>query len=78
LKTLAGVETSAALLTSFVLAMVHCPDIQGRAQAEIREVLGTSASPSIEDKPRLPYVTAVVKESLRWAAPAAFGMSFTK
>jgi cytochrome P450 len=63
---IAGVETTASTLTVFVLAMMLYPDVQKRAQEEIEAVLGTDQLPTFEDRPLLPYVEAVLRETLRW------------
>ena len=46
--------------------MINHPECQRRAQAEIEAVLGKHQLPSFEDEEALPYVTAIVKETLRW------------
>ncbi|KAG1795307.1 cytochrome P450 [Suillus plorans] len=62
---IAGVETTASTLTIFVLAMMLYPDVQKRAQEEIEAVVGDQL-PTFEDRPSLPYVEAVLRETLRW------------
>jgi fumagillin biosynthesis cytochrome P450 monooxygenase len=61
-----GADTSVASITSFVLAMIKYPDVQRKAQQEIDDVIGTHRLPGFADRPRLPYINAVIKESLRW------------
>ena len=56
-------------MKSFMLAMTLFPDIQKRAQAEIDIVVGDGRLPSFEDRERLPFVEAIVKEVLRWRPP---------
>jgi cytochrome P450 len=46
--------------------MVRYPDVQRKAQLEIDTVVGTGRFPTIKDQPRLPYVQAILKETLRW------------
>lgn len=55
--------------------MAKYPDIQRRAQAEIEDVVGKDTLPSVEDETRLPYVVAVMKESLRYGPVAPLGKS---
>lgn len=62
----AGIDTTGSTLRAFFLAMSIFPDVQRRAQKEIDEVVGRSRLPRHEDRANLPYVNAVVKESLRW------------
>lgn len=61
----AGTDTTSAVLFSFFLAMVLSPDVQKSAQEEIDRVVGQSRLPSFEDKASLPYVQAMVQETLR-------------
>ncbi|KIJ62824.1 hypothetical protein HYDPIDRAFT_113934 [Hydnomerulius pinastri MD-312] len=62
----AASETTASTLLIFVLAMVLNPEVQERAQAEIDSVVGTVRLPAFEDRASLPYVEAVLRETLRW------------
>ena len=50
----------------FWLAIAAFPDTQKKAQAELDEVVGRHRLPTFADYPRLPYIRALVKESLRW------------
>ncbi|OQO10660.1 hypothetical protein B0A48_03958 [Cryoendolithus antarcticus] len=68
-----GSDTSAAILTSFVLAMVLHPEIQKKAQAEIDAVTGDRI-PDDSDYDRLPYVMAVIKEVQRWRPITGIGV----
>ncbi|THG92741.1 hypothetical protein EW026_g8263 [Hermanssonia centrifuga] len=61
-----GTDTVAATLSSFFLAMVLYPDVQKRAQQEIDDAIGRFRLPTFSDNDRLPYLTAVYKEVLRW------------
>jgi len=61
----AGADTSASTMTTFILAMTLHPEAQKRAQAELDAVLGDRL-PTFADKDDLPFVTAVMKEVLRW------------
>ncbi|KAJ8503632.1 hypothetical protein ONZ45_g10684 [Pleurotus djamor] len=47
-------------------AMALNPEVQARAQAEIDRVVGSQRMPVIADKSELPYVNAVIKETMRW------------
>jgi len=53
------------VLLFFVLYMVLHPDVQSRAQAEIDEVVGSARLPSFSDRPSLPYVEALLRETMR-------------
>ncbi|KLO17677.1 cytochrome P450 [Schizopora paradoxa] len=62
----AGSETSSASTSAFMLAMVNYPEVQERAHAEIKKVIGTERLPTVSDRSSLPYVYAIYKETLRW------------
>lgn len=61
-----GADTTVSALATFVLAMMQNPKMQRIAQADIDRVVGGERLPSVEDRDSLPYVTAIVKEALRW------------
>ncbi|TCD68667.1 hypothetical protein EIP91_010189 [Steccherinum ochraceum] len=69
----AGIDTTAGTLSSFVLAMLHFPEVQAKAQEELDSVIGPSRMPDYEDKDSLPYIHAVVNETLRWKPVAVLG-----
>lgn len=58
----------------FVLAMVLCPDVQKRAQAEIDSVIGRDRLPTFEDRASLPYIDAIVRETFRWQPVVPLGI----
>ncbi|EIW83949.1 cytochrome P450 [Coniophora puteana RWD-64-598 SS2] len=66
--------TSSTLLV-FVLAMVLHPDVQRRAQEELEAIVGNNRLPTLEDRPSLPYLGAVIREVMRWhpVVPLAIG-----
>ena len=51
---------------AFFLAMALHPEVQKKAQQELDAVVGTERLPDFSDRPSLPYITAIVKELLRW------------
>jgi hypothetical protein len=57
--------------------MVKYPEVQRKAQEELDSVLGTSRMPTFSDLPKLPYVSAIMKEVLRWHAIAPQGNVFS-
>ncbi|KAF8891882.1 cytochrome P450 [Infundibulicybe gibba] len=62
------IRITVSLILSWMMVMSNHPDIQARAQDEIQRVIGTSRLPSLDDKGSLPYVEAVITETLRWSA----------
>ncbi|KAJ7459348.1 cytochrome P450 [Mycena latifolia] len=46
--------------------MVVHPDVQTQAQQELDLLLNNSRLPTMEIRPSLPYLNAVIKETLRW------------
>ncbi|KAI0325137.1 cytochrome P450 [Cubamyces sp. BRFM 1775] len=70
---IASLDTNLTLILHFILAMVRYPHVARKAQEEIDEVLRGSRLPTIDDRPMLPYVDALMSEVLRWTAPAPLG-----
>lgn len=73
-------DTTVAALSTFILMMVRHPDVQRKAQREIDSVLGSTRLPRLEDRERLPYVEAVMKECMRYntIGPLALGHSLRR
>lgn len=72
----AGVDTSSGTLISFMLACAEFgPSFIPKAQAELDRVVGSDRLPTFEDLEELPYVRAVVNETLRWRPIAVLGVS---
>jgi cytochrome P450 len=53
--------------------MVLYPDVQKRAQAKIDLVIGRDLLPTFEDRASLPYIDAVLRETLRWQPVGPLG-----
>jgi hypothetical protein len=49
------------------------PDAQANAQAEIDAVVGRERMPSFEDRDKLPFVSALLAETLRWKVVTPLG-----
>ncbi|KAJ7777026.1 cytochrome P450 [Mycena metata] len=62
----AGSDTTVSALGTFVLAMIVNPEAQRKAQAELDSVVGVGSLPDFTDESATPYVSAIVKEVLRW------------
>ncbi|EGN98292.1 hypothetical protein SERLA73DRAFT_91572 [Serpula lacrymans var. lacrymans S7.3] len=70
----AASESSASTFQVFVLAMFEHPEIQRKAQEEIDLVVGRDRLPDFSDRPSLPYVEALVRETLRWFPVVPLGL----
>jgi cytochrome P450 len=66
-------QTIGTLLV-FLLAMVLHPDVQAKAQADIDRVVGKDRLPDFNDRPMLPYMDAIMRETLRWNPTIPFGL----
>ncbi|KAF5646140.1 oxidoreductase [Fusarium sp. NRRL 52700] len=72
-----GADTTVSSIRGFVLAMLLFPDVQKKAQQEIDSVVGTERLPQFEDRHNLPYVDALIKETLRWIPVLPMGVAHT-
>lgn len=70
----AGTITTEQVVVKFLTAMQLYPDIQRKAQAELARVVGTQRMPTVADRDSLPYVNAVILESLRWHVAITLGV----
>lgn len=57
-----------------MLSMTLYPDVMRKAQALIDGVVGRDRMPSFEDRNKLPYIDAIVKEVLRWRPVGPIGL----
>lgn len=64
----AGSDTSRNAITQSIAAMATYPAWVKKARSLLDEVYGADAErfPSLADRSKLPYITAAVKETLRW------------
>ncbi|RDA92402.1 hypothetical protein CP533_4730, partial [Ophiocordyceps camponoti-saundersi (nom. inval.)] len=69
-----AVETTTTALSTCILAMIQFPQVQRKAQEEIDRVVGTDRLPRSEDRAKLPYIEALVKELHRWCPVAPMGI----
>lgn len=60
-----GTETTSITLTNLILFLAANPECQGRAIAELNDVVGDGRLPRFEDLSQLPYVRGCVKDVLR-------------
>lgn len=62
----AGSDTTVSAIASCVLGLLSQPEVLKKAQEEIDTVVGVGQLPGFEHRESLPYITAIVKEVLRW------------
>ena len=60
-------------LLNFILALIRYPEVQERAHQELARVVGYGRLPDYNDRVDLPYISAIVKEVLRWQPVARLG-----
>jgi len=70
----AGSDTSVAAMMTLILALMQHPEVQVKAQRELDAVVGAGNLPSFGDEESLPYISAIVKESLRWEVVTPFAV----
>ncbi|KAG1786384.1 cytochrome P450 [Suillus plorans] len=69
----AGNDTTSGTMLVFMHAMACFPEVQTRMREEIHRVVGTDRLPSFDDRGRLPYINAAIKEVYRWKPNTPFG-----
>lgn len=47
--------------------MVVAPEVQRKAQTQLDSVVGKGKLPTIDDRPSLPYIDAIIREVLRYS-----------
>ncbi|EIW55506.1 CyP450 monooxygenase [Trametes versicolor FP-101664 SS1] len=70
----AGADTTLSSIQAFFLVLASFPEVQKKAQAELDAVVGPHRLPDFADQDSLPYVSAVIKECLRWHAIVPLGI----
>ena len=50
------------------------PYVVKKAQEELDEVVGNERLPELSDRENLPYISALIKELLRWTCPVPLGI----
>ena len=54
--------------------MVLNPQVMRKAQKELDAVVGRERPPTFADRPNLPYIRALVKETSRWRTVVPLGI----
>jgi len=62
----AATDTQWNTTLGFVKAMILYPEVQAEAHREIDRVVGPDRLPVWEDRENMPYLRAIIEESLRW------------
>jgi len=71
---MAGSETTTKTLNFCFQYLLLCPDVQKKAQEEIDRVIGRHRYPTLADRPNMPYMEALVLESIRHFMARTFGV----
>ncbi|KAF9010716.1 cytochrome P450 [Cyathus striatus] len=72
----AGVDTTVSVMEFFIYAMAKNPAVQRRAQLEVDSVTGRGQRlPTLQDRPRLPYIECILQETLRCASATPLALS---
>nr|XP_018897749.1 PREDICTED: probable cytochrome P450 305a1 [Bemisia tabaci] len=69
---IAGLHTTSDSLTFALIAMVKFPEVQTKVQKCLDEVLSVDEIPHYDDRQRLPYIEAVLLESMRYTHVVPF------
>ncbi|XP_051133468.1 6,7,8-trihydroxycoumarin synthase-like [Andrographis paniculata] len=67
---IAGIDTTAASIVWTMTALMKAPNVMKKLQLEIRETLGQKNLVDEDEMQKLPYLKAVINESLRLYPPA--------
>ena len=54
--------------------MALFPEVQEKARVELDQVVGSNRMPDFDDIGQMPYIRAVVMETLRWTPVTPFGI----
>ncbi|KIK57045.1 hypothetical protein GYMLUDRAFT_46664 [Collybiopsis luxurians FD-317 M1] len=73
ISLLAASDTTMSSISSFLLCMCLNPEVQWKGQEELDRVVGGDRLPTFEDRPSLPYVEAIYRETMRLHPPLPLG-----
>ncbi|CAL8092448.1 unnamed protein product [Orchesella dallaii] len=63
----AGSDTTATTISWIILLLSKHPEVQQKLQKEIDEITGSSRKVSVTDRPQMPYMQALIDETLRFS-----------
>ncbi|KAI0264170.1 cytochrome P450 [Gloeopeniophorella convolvens] len=69
-----GSDSASVTISAFFRLLALHPEVQKRAQKEVDAVTGGLRLPNFEDRPDLPYIDALCKETLRWRMATPVGV----
>jgi len=72
---LAGTDTTANTLSFLVAEMTNHPEMQARLHEELDRVIGRDRLPNVDDLANLPFLDAIVLETMRHYPAAPFGVT---
>ncbi|XP_071816840.1 cytochrome P450 2J6-like [Apostichopus japonicus] len=70
----AGTETTTTTLLWIILFLLKNPEAEAKVRAELERVVGRNRLPRYSDRSNLPYIEAVISESLRLGTVSALGL----
>ena len=65
-----------SITASCILGLLERQDVLKRAQADLDRVVKPGHLPDFNDEASLPFITAIVKETLRWRDAVPIGDFF--
>ncbi|OAL53153.1 cytochrome P450 [Pyrenochaeta sp. DS3sAY3a] len=63
---LAGAGTTGAIQNFLIMGCALNPHVVQKAHEELDRIVGRNRLPDLSDEPNLPYVRAIIKETMRW------------
>ena len=63
-----------AAITSCILGLLERPDVFRKAQEDLDRVVKPGQLPDFEHEESLPFITAILKETLRWRDVVPIGI----
>ncbi|CAL8092455.1 unnamed protein product [Orchesella dallaii] len=72
---LAGSDTTATTLSWTMLLLSKFPETQKKLQQEVDEITGSSRKVSVDDRPNMPYMNALLEEILRFSTIVPDGVA---
>ncbi|KIY65578.1 cytochrome P450, partial [Cylindrobasidium torrendii FP15055 ss-10] len=70
----AGADTTVSQNLTTIVALLHFPEVQKKAQEEVDRVIGRHRAPTCDDRTDLKYIEAITVEALRWRPVLPLGV----